>query len=99
MGHTTRYGNYYTEQEWKEVQAQHAQMGEDAAAEIQKLEDLIEEAAGHLAREFSDTPKNSWQAGLNASFDIMDNREIRFTSDKKQERFEAAVAWIEKQIQ
>lgn len=98
MSHTTRYGNTYTNQEWKEVQEMYRQEEDAAVAYINTLEDSLTKAAGFLHREFNDVPSKTWRMALSQKFDIENPRDVQFTSEKKAERFEAAVNWIESEL-
>lgn len=97
MAHTTRYGNTYTDQEWKEVQDAYREEGEAASRWFQVKEESISRSAQILHKEFSDVPVATWKAGLNSQYDE-NPREIQFTSSAKKERFEAAAAWVWSQL-
>ena len=50
MGHITRYGNYYTDQEWRETQEEFARV----AAEEKKITDQISGMENYLARQLNE---------------------------------------------
>jgi hypothetical protein len=98
MAHTTKYGNTYSDQEWKEVQEMYRQEGEEARQYFEVLNDSLDKAAAVLHKEFSDTPEKTWRMALAQQFDIEIPREVKFTSEKKAESFEAAVNWISSEL-
>jgi hypothetical protein len=97
MAHTTRYGNTYSDEEWKEVQEMYQQEGEEADRFFELKGELIAKAAGFLNRQFSDVPVNTFKAALNQSFE-MDAKEVKFSSQEKAERFASAEKWIQAEM-
>lgn len=97
MSHTTKYGNTYTDQEWKTVQKMYKQEGDEAASYFDILHKSIAKAAKILHNQFSDVPESSWRMALNNEYE-MNAKEIQFTSEEKQQRFNDASKWIEKQL-
>lgn len=89
-GIVTRYGNYYTEEEWKESERMREE--ELAATDewYSKYQAAIEKAAKVLNREFPDVPVAKWRQALESA----NPGRIQFTSAKKEERFNAAIEWI-----
>ncbi len=83
--------------EWATIQeredAKEAQLQElrEGNKFLEAYETAIETAADYLNREFPDTPKHSWAAGL-TNPDL-----VRFTSTRKKQRFSDALDWIDTQ--
>lgn len=95
MAHTTRYGNTYSDEEWKEVQESYQQESEEADRFFELKGELIAKAATLLNRQFSDVPVNTFKTALGQSFEHpMDVKEIKFSSHEKAEKFAAAEKWI-----
>jgi hypothetical protein len=99
MSHTTRYGNTYTDREWKEVQEGYRREGQKAEEYFVIRDKSIEKAAEVLHNEFPGTPQASWQAAIFEQYRFdREPREIKFTSPQKATRFAAATKWIDSEI-
>ncbi len=100
MAHTTKYGNTYTDQEWKETQEAYHHEGQKAEEYFVIRDKSIEKAAEVLHNEFPETPKASWHAAIFEQYRFdREPREIKFTSPQKATRFEAATKWIDSEIE
>jgi len=97
--HTTRYGNTYTDEEWAEVQEEYRREEGKAAAYFEIRDAKIISAAGFLNREFPQVPVSHWEKALHENYRWdREPREIKFTTEKKAERFAAAMRWIDSEI-
>ncbi len=97
MGHTTKYGNYYTDSEWQEAQEIFAQEAADTNKYFEVRDAALTKAAAILHKEFPEVPQSTFRSALAQAFE-QEPREIKFSSTQKQERFAAAEKWIESQI-
>ncbi len=97
MGHTTKYGNYYTSSEWQEAQEIFAQEATDTRNYFEAKDAALTKAAAVLHKEFPEVPQSTFRSALAQAFEEAP-REIKFSSAEKQARFTAAEKWIESQI-
>ncbi len=89
--HTTKFGRKYSDSEWQEAQSIFAQEKEDGDAFLAKYEEAIKKAAGFLNREFPDVEIARWAT-------VLRNPErAQFTDDSKENRFDAALRWVNEQ--
>lgn len=100
MTHTTKWGNTYTDEEWAEMQENFKQQDREASEYPIILNKAVKKAAGFLNREFTNVPTKNWEAAIREIYRFdREPKEIKFTSVKKEERFNAALKWIDKNVQ
>ena len=83
QGHITKYGNYYTSEEWTETQAEFARQ----AAEEKKITDKIEGMEKYLRRQLKEEGLNQSQVNQVVSLFVNDrfaDANIKFTSVSRQ---------------
>jgi hypothetical protein len=92
MGHTTRYGNYYSDNEWEDTQDMFQEEQDEGTAWLEAYENALQSAAQYLHQEFSQVPATTWLSALR------NPDSARFTSEHKKARFQAAQGWIKDQM-
>lgn len=95
MTHTTKYGNTYSDREWKEMQENFDREVEEARDYLDKRDAILRHAAQMLKD--IEVSKNSY--GIACRIADHGTEGIQFSSIEKQESVEKIADWITKQDQ
>ena len=93
MTHTTKYGNTYSDREWKEMQENFDREVEEARDYLNKRDAILRHAAQML--EDAGASKNSF--GIATRIADYGTEGIQFSSIEKQESVEKIEDWIAEQ--
>ena len=93
-GIVTRFGNYYTPEEWAEMQAGFEQRYQEAAGFLDKMQAIKEQAMSMIEKSGLFTAEQ-----LPKIRAILENpARAQFTSEKKREAVEAASQWFHQKM-
>lgn len=93
-GHVTRYGNYYTNEEWATIQAEYEAEANAANEALDKIEIIIKQAGRMLEDAGIDKGK-----GYSIAYKMYNEGAsiFQFSSKEKEETIKAIEAWMTKE--